>query len=294
MTNEKARKAVQEIKAIKEVKVLKALKTMKKGCAVFALSLVLALTTVMPAMATDLQLDKNKEKIEVGLLQTNIANFKTDKKYKVSVEKGSNKYVYSIRNRSVESFPLQMGSGSYAVTFLENVGGNQYKIIGKETITMENQSSTVVYLNSIQIVDWATTMQSIAKAKELTKGLQTDNEKFDALYAYMTKNFVYDFDKISTLTSDYLPDIEKIFTVQKGICYDYSALFGAMLRSVGIPAKLCMGYTDYLTEYHAWNEVFLDGTWKIVDTTNDAVYVARNKPVDKFKAEKQMSKTKEY
>ena len=273
----------------------KTLENLTKKCITIILAAVLVLSAAMPAMATTLTLDKTKDKIEKGLLQTNIANFNASKTYKVQVEKGSGKYVYNIRNRAVESFPLQMGAGSYGVTFLENVGGNQYKVVGKDTVAMDNKSGTVVYLNSIQIVDWLTTMKCIAKAQELTKGMTSETDKFDAIYNYVTKNFSYDHAKVSTLTSDYLPDIEKVYAAQKGICYDYSSLFGAMLRSVGIPAKLVMGYTEYLgSEYHAWNEVYLGGAWKNVDTTTDAVYVAANKKVDKFKTDKQMKKSKEY
>jgi transglutaminase/protease-like cytokinesis protein 3 len=44
-----------------------------------------------------------------------------------------------------------------------------------------------------------------------------------------------------------------------------------MLRSTGIPAKLVKGYANYNPGvYHAWNEVYLDGQWHVIDTTLDA------------------------
>ncbi|MGN7382731.1 transglutaminase-like domain-containing protein [Paenibacillus sp. SAFN-117] len=54
------------------------------------------------------------------------------------------------------------------------------------------------------------------------------------------------------------------------MCYGYSSLFAAMLRSVGIPAKLVMGHSQYVTEYHAWNEVYLNNEWVTIDTTIDS------------------------
>jgi len=82
---------------------------------------------------------------------------------------------------------------------------------------------------------------------------------------------------------DYLPDIEKTYLEETGICYDYAALFAAMLRSIGIPTKLVKGYSKENPEvYHAWNEVLINGTWIVVDTTLDA-----SEPKDKT----QMSKT---
>ena len=56
----------------------------------------------------------------------------------------------------------------------------------------------------------------------------------------------------------------------KGICYDYAALLASMARNSGIPAKLVMGKADAVKTYHSWNEVWLDGSWKIIDTTVDA------------------------
>lgn len=57
-----------------------------------------------------------------------------------------------------------------------------------------------------------------------------------------------------------------------GICYDYSSLFGSMLRSLGIPTKLVMGRKDDIEAYHSWNEVYLEdeNKWVTIDTTYDA------------------------
>jgi hypothetical protein len=246
----------------------------------------------MPVYANT-SLDKGS--VEKGIIQVKIVNA-SSKKMKVLVEKDGTKYSYTLRAKSVETFPLQMGSGAYVVSTLENVSGNQYKMLNKETITMNNTDENIIYLNSIQLVDWAITMKAIEKAAELTQGLSTEDEKFDAIYKYMTENFAYDFDKISTLTADYIPDVDVIFAAKKGICYDYSSVMGAMLRSVGISAKLCMGYTDYVNVYHAWNEVYLNSQkkWCVVDTTVDAQYVAQSQPIDKIKADSKYKKAKQY
>ena len=72
---------------------------------------------------------------------------------------------------------------------------------------------------------------------------------------------------------------DKTFKTKKGICFDYAAMMTAMLRSLGIPTKLEIGY---LTEnvYHSWISVYLEevgwvdnlikfnGTdWKLMDPT---------------------------
>lgn len=54
----------------------------------------------------------------------------------------------------------------------------------------------------------------------------------------------------------YTPDIENTFNEKKGICYDYDALFAAVLRTQGIPANLVKRYSDNIDGYHSWNGVF--------------------------------------
>ena len=265
---------------------------MKRQTLSLLLVFVLAFSFFFPVYAAA-TLDKTN--VEKGVIVLQLVN-SSNKKMKAIIEKDSNKYTYTLRARASESFPLQMGPGVYTLTTLENVTGNQYKQLSKETIDMSNANENVVFLNSIQLVEWTSTMKAIDKATELTAGLSTEDEKFDAIYNYMTANFAYDFDKISSLPADYIPDTDTIFNLKKGICYDYSCVTGAMLRSVGIPAKLVMGYTEYVDEYHAWNEVYLASQkkWCVVDTTVDAQYVAAKVAIDKIKADSKYKKVKEY
>jgi hypothetical protein len=272
---------------------------MKEGCAsmkrhliTIILAAALALSLSSPVLA---ETSVDKTDVEKGIVQVKLVNTGS-KKMKAIIEKDGTKYIYTLRARSSETFPLQMGSGAYAVSTLENVSGNQYKQLTKETVTMQNTNENIIYLNSIQMVDWNTTMKAIAKAQELTQGLTSEDEKFDVIYKYMTENFAYDFDKISNLPTDYIPDVEQIFAIKKGICYDYASVMGSMLRSVGISAKLCMGYTEYVKEYHAWNEVYLSSQkkWCVVDATVDAQYVAQKQPIDKIKADGKYKKAKQY
>jgi hypothetical protein len=265
---------------------------MKRQLHAIILAAALVLNFCSPVRA-ETSLDKTN--VEKGIVQVNLVNT-SNKKMKAIIEKDGTKYVYTLRARSSETFSLQMGAGAYSVSTLENVSGNQYKILTKETVNMQNTNENIIYLNSIQMVNWNTTMKAIAKAQELTQGMISEDEKFEAIYKYMTENFAYDFDKINNLPTDYIPDVEQIFDVKKGICYDYASVLGSMLRSVGISAKLCMGYSEYVDVYHAWNEVYLTSQkkWRVVDTTVDAQYIAAKQPIDKIKADDKYKKTKQY
>ena len=65
--------------------------------------------------------------------------------------------------------------------------------------------------------------------------------------------------------------MDSILKTKSGICYDFSTLYGAMLRSTGVPTKLVTGYSLNAIGYHSWNEIYDENTneWLIVDLTYD-------------------------
>lgn len=192
---------------------------------------------------------------------------------RVMVEKGGEKYYYSLNNPR-EEIPAQLGSGSYLIKILQNTSGNSYKVVEKSTLNIV-ESSIDVYLLSSQPVYWKDKGKLIELSNELTKGLKTDKEKVEAVYKYVTSNIKYDYNKINRISTDYVPDIEATIDSKTGICYDYSALFAGILRSQGIHTKLVKGYKTGLKVYHAWNEVYLDGKWITIDTTFDAALACK-------------------
>jgi len=196
-----------------------------------------------------------------------------DSSYKAKIAKGAFSYTYSI-DRPDETntvwLPLQMGNGDYEVSVFEHVTGNKYRVVLSEKLNVTVANEPDVYLNSVQNLDWSSAAKATAKAKELTKGLRTDKAKAAAIRDYIVKNISYDKALARKVTSEYVPDIDGTLASGKAICYGYATLYAAMLRSVGIPAKLAMGTTKLVDEYHAWNEVFLNGKWVVVDTTVDA------------------------
>ncbi|MBN2982142.1 transglutaminase-like domain-containing protein [Cohnella algarum] len=209
-------------------------------------------------------------KLDTGAVGVRYA-VKADVKTKAMIVKDTGKYTYTLRaDKPVEWFPLQLGNGDYTVTILENVSGNQYKVVDKATLTLALQDGTAVYLNQVQNIDWTPNSIAVQKAKELTQNKKTDAEKVAAVYRYVIDNVKYDKELAAAATPDYLPQIDRTFASNKDICYGYAALTAGMLRALDIPTKLVTGKTTYVTEYHAWNQVFLDGQWVTIDTTVDA------------------------
>ena len=185
------------------------------------------------------------------------------KTLKVMIEKEGKKHTYNLRNDgNADYYPLQMGNGSYKISILENVSGNKFSLLKSENIDVKIANSNDVYLNSIQIINWNTSDPAIVKAGTL--------KNTNGVYGYVVKNVKYDYDKAKTVKPGYDPVINETFKTNKGICYDYSALEAGMLRSLGVPTKLVKGYAKGVDGYHAWNEIFIDGKWVVVDSTFDA------------------------
>lgn len=215
------------------------------------------------------------------------------KHMRIMVEKGTEKYYYSLNNKK-ENLPIQLGDGSYTVKILQNVSGNRYKVLDKSTLTVKGSNTLDVYLSSSQPVYWAGMDKLDALTKSLTLNLTTDKEKINAIYSYVIENIKYDNNKINNISTDYVPQLEEILNTKTGICYDYAALFAGMLRSEGIHTKLVKGYKNDMKEYHAWNEVLIDGNWVIVDTTYDAALnKLKNKP-NMYKRMDEYTKQREY
>ena len=266
---------------------------MRKTIGIFAISMIIMLTSLFSyaAEASVLISAAYSNTGVVGVLY----NKPTDKRMRLLVEKDGTRYTYNVyTSEKLEQFPLQMGNGEYVVRLMENVEGNKYKEVMKNTIKVEIKDETEVFLNSIQEIKWDNKKKSIEKAKELTEGLTKDEDKVKAIYDYITSNIKYDYAKISKLTADYLPEIDSTLEGGQGICYDYSSLFAAMLRSVGVPAKMVKGYTTNVKEYHAWNEVYVNGKWSIIDTTVDAAYVQQNRKIEIYKSVKAYSAEKVF
>ena len=61
------------------------------------------------------------------------AKYLSDSKLKVMVEKGGERYTYDLKACSYQSYPLQLGDGTYKISIMENIGGKQYKyVLSKE------------------------------------------------------------------------------------------------------------------------------------------------------------------
>lgn len=160
---------------------------------------------------------------------------------------------------TVVYLPLSCGSGSYTFSVFENIEGNTYSTLVKETVSINVASSTKPYTYPNQFVSYNKNSQCVKKAAELCAGKTSAIDKISAIFLYISENVTYDYNLASTVKSGYIPNPDKTLSSKKGICFDYASLMSAMLRSQGIPTRLVVGYASP-DIYHAWNEVYTEQT----------------------------------
>lgn len=203
-----------------------------------------------------------------------------DARIKLIVEKDSARYIYDVNREGIrESFPLQLGDGEYKLSLLQNTSGSSYKFITTKVVNLELSAPEKVFLNSIQNVNWNIDSNAVKKAVDLTKGTNDLQKKANILWKYMANDYNYDYNKLAKLQSSYVPVIDLTLKDKSGICYDFTSLYAAMLRSQGIPAKLIKGYAPENAQgYHSWNEVYDSSTkkWLTIDPTYDLQIIKKN------------------
>ncbi|MEM9201179.1 MAG: transglutaminaseTgpA domain-containing protein [Actinomycetota bacterium] len=117
-------------------------------------------------------------------------------------------------------------------------------------------------------------------AEEQTASATSDYERVLALQRYFLdpSNFTYDLNVSQDHDLRSMEDF--LFIVSRGYCEQFASTFAALARSLGIPARVAVGFTwgDWDTERqefivrgthaHAWPEVyFADVGWIVLDPT---------------------------
>jgi hypothetical protein len=211
---------------------------------------------------------------------------------KVVIEKDKTEYIYNAINE-IERFPLQMGTGKYKISILGSTDGRRFRQLKSETFNVEVEEN-VVFLSSTQTVSWDSESEVTILASILVDEVESDLEKLELIHNYIVHNVSYDYEKATSLPKGYIPDPLTTLEDKKGICYDFAALLGAMLRSQEVPTKLIKGYSTYTPVYHAWNEVLVEDEWYIVDTSTDSIFVEYDVSYVLRKSEKDYKTSKEY
>ena len=201
----------------------------------------------------------------------------TDHRFKVLVKVKGLTYNYNIDTGDWAAFPLSEGDNAYQVQVLENVSGTKYANVISVSFQAKIDDPFAPFLRPNLHVNYLNAPNTMEKGAELTAGCEGPLSKVDAVFGFITSTINYDYLLAATVETGYLPDLDRILKRKRGICYDYSSLMTAMLRSQNVPCKLVFGYVGKI--YHAWISVWVeeegwidvihfDGkTWQRMDPT---------------------------
>jgi hypothetical protein len=119
-----------------------------------------------------------------------------------------------------------------------------------------------------------------ALARELTSTAPTPFDEAKAIETYLRKTYPYSLDipmpPAGADVADYF-----LFNLKTGYCDYYATAMAVLARSVGLPARLVMGYAsgnyNYSTaEAHAWVEIYFPGTgWVEFEPTANQLELIR-------------------
>lgn len=222
---------------------------------------VLTLVLAMPAFAADMEaaIDNTDEGIRV------ISVLEKGLRTRVRMTNKTSGYtkVWDIDGDDI--LPINE-NGTWSVAIYQQVSADSTKyrqILGKDVIIDDVKP----YLGISLLTDEAENLLQEEWVEELKNSEVSYTEKAKIVFNTVSKTMVYDKEKAATVQGSYVPNVDEVWQMKKGICYDYSSIVAAVLRYVGVPTEINFGYAHGL--YHAWNTViledgsrlFLDATW---------------------------------
>lgn len=188
---------------------------------------------------------------------------------------------YSIRSDGTPfTMPLNLGNGAYEVSVMEHVEGISYA----HAFTVDARLADMIYPSKVLdhvppysctngYVPYKEDSFCVKEANRLAKETMSKAEFIESVESYVREHIEYDDSYVPGVLADHEINPDKTLVDGKGICLDFASLTAAMLRSQGVPARLVFGHvliksplTGYETsEYHAWNDAYIDGGWARLD-----------------------------
>lgn len=147
------------------------------------------------------------------------------------------------------------------------------------TYTHSDSNQQIGMLTSV----WANwTDPKIKKlAEQITNKAKTSMAKAFAVYQWEANHINYNWSEISLTSSYRWSTAEETLANRRGVCVDYSNVADALMRAVGIPTQMLVGYAnDSTTSFadngnleHCWNRSWIGGRWVYWDPTWSREYM---------------------
>lgn len=198
------------------------------------------------------------------------ATGQSSSRLKLQVSRGDRTYNYDMPTDGSPVYaPINMGNGSYTFRVMQNTSGSNYIELLSTSANVNLESEFAPFLHPNLYCNFSENSAVTRRARELTANSETQADALSAICTWIVDNVKYDTAKAEELSKQtgYIPNPDDTLSSRTGICFDYASLGAAMLRSVGIPAKIVTGYVSPNGLYHAWIMVYIDGTWQSAEFT---------------------------
>lgn len=149
-----------------------------------------------------------------------------------------------------------------------------FSLISSKTFSQEkDKAKKVSVVNNLSV-------QNLTH--QLIKGCNSDEEKINKIYTWITNNIKYDVGQWLGF-NNHQNTIQRILFRKKGSANDFAYLFNEMCRYASIPSVIVKGYlkneyTDlghqFYSSDHSWNAIYLNKEWRLFDVCLDAGDIA--------------------
>lgn len=175
----------------------------------------------------------------------------------------------------IEQDVIQPLLRSSVVRDIQVLFNNTFSPTGDSASESATDLPLIKYFNGVTLSEAITSNAEIqATALGVTSSATSDADKAYAIYQWICSNVRYDYDKAVQLSEDTASVSSgaiEAYTARRGVCFDFSCLYVAMCRDVGLRVRFItgLGYSGSYWGDHAWNQVYDSdrNAWINVDTT---------------------------
>jgi transglutaminase/protease-like cytokinesis protein 3 len=197
---------------------------------------------------------------------------------KIELAEKSESIVYRVDNGSINTkLYLRFGKGEYKIRIYTNTNadgyGVSYDYFSDFNVSNSDERDLAYLLPSNEVQSEDPAILEIAQT--ISANANTELEKVKMIHDFVANLIAYDDE--GYITKSYLTTpTDALFVLKRKItvCAGYSTLFAAISRASGIRTAIVHGKIDRedgTREEHAWNSVFINNEWKVIDVTWDDV-----------------------
>lgn len=177
--------------------------------------------------------------------------------------------------RVVQGDIIQPTVGDSVVSDMQCLLDDSFKSAQSGLSGPDGKNRLSKYFNGVAVEEAVKSNAEIDQAaKEIASSAKSDEEKAFLIYKWISRNISYDNNKSIIMRFDPTKVSSGAIATYKsrtGVCFDYSSLYVAMSRAVGLKVRLLSGYgyTGITWVDHAWNQVFntQNQIWINLDST---------------------------